>query len=117
MNQDGSINSVTNPAPVGSIITVWATGLGPIAPPEADGALVQLPLPQNLLPVGVQGWWCFPFSCNSFPTYQVTYAGPAPDLVSGTSQINFRVVSFSGLLSVLLPSTQSPVFGVFVARQ
>ena len=115
MNQDGSVNSAANPAPVGSIVTVWATGLGPIAPPQADGTLVQSPLPRNVLAVGVQAWWCFPFSCSGFPTYEVTYAGPAPNLVAGVSQINFRAVSFPGLISVMLPSTQSPDFGIFVA--
>jgi hypothetical protein len=31
VNQDGTINSADNPAPVGSIVAVWATGLGPIS--------------------------------------------------------------------------------------
>jgi uncharacterized protein (TIGR03437 family) len=115
LNQDGTLNSPTNPAPVGSIITVFATGLGPITPPQADGSLVQFPLPTNILPVGVQAAWCFPFSCSSFPTYTVTYAGPAPTLVAGATQINFQVVSFGGLLALKLPSTQSPYFGIFVA--
>lgn len=115
INQDGSINSAGNPAPVGSIVTIWATGLGPIAPAQADGTLVDFPLPDNVLAVGVQAWWCFPFSCSSFPTYKVTYAGPAPYLVAGVTQINFQVVPFSGLLAVMLPSTQSPGFGIYVA--
>jgi uncharacterized protein (TIGR03437 family) len=117
MNQDGSTNSANNPAPVGSIITIWATGLGPVTPVPADGALVQLPLPQNVLPVDLQGSWCFPFTCTSFPTYTVTYAGPAPYLVSGASQINFQVVLFGGEISLFLPSTQSPGFGIYVANQ
>jgi uncharacterized protein (TIGR03437 family) len=115
VNQDGTMNSLSNPAPVGSIVTIWATGLGAIAPPQADGALVQFPLPTNTLAAGVQAWWCFPFSCSSFPTYKVTYAGPAPYLLSGVTQINFQVVSFPGLNVVTLPSTQSPLFGIFVA--
>jgi uncharacterized protein (TIGR03437 family) len=117
INQDGSVNSLTNPAPVGSIVAVWATGLGAIAPPEADGALVQFPLAKNVLAVGVEAAWCFPFSCSSFPVYQVTYAGPAPYQVAGISQINFQVVPFSGLNAVILPSAQSPYFGVFVASK
>jgi len=117
MNQDGSMNSVSNPAPAGSIVTIWATGLGAIAPVPEDGALVQLPLPQNVLAVSVEGSWCFPFTCSSFPTYEVTYAGPAPYLVAGASQINLKVVSFGGLISVFLPSAQSPGFGIQVANQ
>jgi len=34
LNQDGTINSADHPAPVGSIISVWATGLGPIDPAQ-----------------------------------------------------------------------------------
>lgn len=117
VNQDGSMNSANNPAPVGSIVTVWATGLGPIAPSQADGSLVQLPLPQNVLAVGVQGAWCFPFSCGSFPTYRVTYAGPAPYLVAGVSQINFQVVSFGGAIALFLPSTESADFWIYVGNQ
>ena len=117
LNQDGSINSANNPAPVGSIVTIWATGLGPITPVPADGWLVQLPLPQNVLPVSVYGSWCFPFSCSSFPTYQVTYAGPAPYLVAGASQINLQAVSFSGEISVSVGSAQSPGFQISVAYQ
>ena len=117
LNQDGSLNSASNPAAAGSIVTIWATGLGPITPVPIDGALVQLPLPVNVLPVSLQGSWCFPFTCSSFPTYDVTYAGPAPFMVAGASQINFRVVSFGGQISVILPSAQSPGFGIQVANQ
>jgi len=115
VNQDGTINSAGNPAPVGSIVTVWATGLAPIAPSQADGTVVEFPLPKNVLPVGVQASWCFPFSCNSFPTYNVTYAGPAPYMLAGVTQIDFQAVFFPGTIAVLLPSAQSPNFGVFVA--
>ena len=43
INQDGTVNSATNPAPRGSFISIYATGQGnvPNAPP--DGALVNAP--------------------------------------------------------------------------
>jgi hypothetical protein len=49
----------------------------------------------------------------------VSYAGPAPDLVAGTSQINFQVGSFPsyGAIYVTLPSSQSPGFEVYIAGQ
>ena len=47
LNQDGTINSADHPAPVGSIISVLATGLGPIDPAQGDGTLVGFPLPTN----------------------------------------------------------------------
>jgi len=126
VNQDGSINSAGHPAPVGSIISVWATGLGPIAPPQADGSLVGLPLPNNVLPVGVQA--VKPSSCPSPifgcqpspPTYTIfeaTYAGPAPYMIAGASQINFQVVNYQGSISVNLASTSTQGFQIYVAGQ
>ena len=41
VNQDGTLNSSTNPAQVGSIVTLYVTGLGAISPAPADGAMVQ----------------------------------------------------------------------------
>jgi uncharacterized protein (TIGR03437 family) len=134
LNQDGTINSANHPAPVGSVVSVFATGLGPITPPQADGTLVGLPLPaNNVLPVGVQAPTpifepCHPGVQSCFPgpsyiSFEVTYAGPAPYLVAGASQINFRIVDYapageqSGAITVALPSTQSPGFQVYVANQ
>jgi uncharacterized protein (TIGR03437 family) len=36
-------------------------------------------------------------------TLEVTYAGPAPYLVAGESQINFRVVDSAGGFQIFLP--------------
>ena len=121
LNQDGSINSANNPAAVGSIVSVWATGLGPIAPPQADGTLVEFPLPNNVLTVGVMA--SYPLGIpNPVPEnepFAVSYAGPAPYLVAGASQINFQVGSFPsyGAIYVTLPSSQSPGFEVHIAGQ
>ncbi len=92
LNSNGTVNSATNPAGPGSIVTVFATGLGPISPAQNDGTLVNFPLPLNTL--GVQ------ISLPGFPTgigpttipdlLNIKYAGPAPDLVAGASQINFQ---------------------------
>jgi len=38
LNQDGSVNSQTRPASVGSIISAYLTGLGPVNPSVATGA-------------------------------------------------------------------------------
>ena len=128
LNQDGTLNSANNPAALGSIVSVFATGLGPIAPPQADGALPGLPLPSNVLPVEVMsagntGGGAPPFLgfvASIFPgavTFKVTYAGPAPYLIAGESRIDFKVVSYQGPISVILPSTQSNYFGLYVAGQ
>ncbi len=90
LNQDGTINSLSHPAPVGSIISIFATGLGPMTPAAADGVIVVPPLPANTL--GVQAWAYVPV--NGVPyavSLAVTYAGPAPFEVAGLSQINFQI--------------------------
>jgi uncharacterized protein (TIGR03437 family) len=135
MNQDRTINSESNPAPVGSIVAVWANGLGPITPGQADGTLVGLPLPANeILPVQVQSLippfepchpGAGPVPCPTTPSYvnfQVTYAGPAPFMVAGVSQINFRIAADAPSWSPnnpftlnLLSSVQSPGFQIYVA--
>jgi uncharacterized protein (TIGR03437 family) len=118
LNQDGTLNSADNPAAPGSIVSVFATGLGPITPPQADGTLVGLPLPNNVLAVRVQAisGSGFPFGPPIVITpFDVTYAGPAPYLVAGVSQINFKVVDYAGDIQVMLPLTQSPAFQVYLA--
>jgi uncharacterized protein (TIGR03437 family) len=120
MNQDGSMNSAKNPAPVGSIVTVWATGLGPIAPAQDDGTLVPLPLPGNVMSVGVfasdtVGENCL-LACNWVP-FAVQYAGPAPYLVAGASQINFQAANYAGAIYMILPSGLSQGFQIYVAGQ
>ena len=132
LNQDGTMNSAKNPAPIGSIVAVWATGLGPINPPQADGAEVGIPLPVNALQAGVEAWWLTlhpPFGSSLGPEpVPVTYAGPAPYLVSGTSQINFRIpANPTGVivvsptptffLTLPSPSLKSQNFSVYVAGQ
>ena len=136
VNQDGTINSAKNPAAIGSIVAVWATGLGPINPPQADGAEVSTPLPANVLQAGVEAWWLTlhpPFGASLGPEpVPVTYAGPAPYLVSGTSQVNFRIpANPSGVivlsstptfyLTLPSPSPAAPIrsqnFNIYVAGQ
>jgi uncharacterized protein (TIGR03437 family) len=51
-NQDGSSNTAKNPAPVGSAVTVFMTGLGAVDPPVDTGAAAPgSPLSQALLPI------------------------------------------------------------------
>ncbi|HTB15065.1 MAG TPA: IPT/TIG domain-containing protein [Bryobacteraceae bacterium] len=122
LNQDGSLNSATNPAPPGSIITVFGTGFGPITPPQADGTLVGFPLPTNVLPT-TAGFVVAspPFGATIFNPFEVTYAGPAPYLVAGTSQINFSLgknqgdlYTYNGQANIYLGSQP---FAVYVANQ
>ena len=119
VNQDGTINAADNPAAPGSIVSVFATGLGPITPPQADGTLVGLPLPNNVLAVQLEAkslGSTYPFGPPMRITpFDVTYAGPAPSLVAGVSQINFKVVDYTGDIYLMLPLMQSPAFQVYLA--
>ena len=121
LNQDGTVNSANNPAPVGSIVTVFATGLGAITPPQTDGTLVGSPLPSNALPVSVAATYTIgiPFGMPVTVPFKVLYVGPAPDEVAGVSQINFQVQSFLsyGAIYLTVGTTTSQGFEVYIAGQ
>jgi uncharacterized protein (TIGR03437 family) len=128
LNQDGSINSATNPAAPGSIVSVYATGLGPITPAQGDGTLVGFPLPSNVVQAGVvaEQFYITPFPpSQGYRTalVQVTFAGPAAYLVAGASQVNFQLPSANSVLPdpdsyyLALPSVTSPSFAIYMAGQ
>jgi uncharacterized protein (TIGR03437 family) len=121
LNQDGTYNSASNPAAPGSIVTIYATGLGPIAPSQPDGSLIGLPLPANTLKFGVEAIYTIgiPFGTEVDVPFEVQYAGPAPTLVAGVSQINFRVAPFAsyGAIYVHMGTTFSPGFSIHIAGQ
>jgi uncharacterized protein (TIGR03437 family) len=83
LNQDYSLNSATNPAAAGSVIQIFATGLGATNPPLAAG------LPANSKP---------PFNTTASPVIvyidgksaTVHFAGAAPGF-AGLFQINATV--------------------------
>jgi uncharacterized protein (TIGR03437 family) len=92
LNQDGTLNSSANPAPVGSIVSLYVTGLGLISPAPADGAIVQLPPPTLVNPIQVFFTEGSPY-LPPIPPAEVLYAGPAPLEVGGLFQVNVRIPS------------------------
>ncbi|MBV9771094.1 MAG: PQQ-binding-like beta-propeller repeat protein [Bryobacterales bacterium] len=82
LNQDGSINSQSNPASPGSVVVLYATGGGLTTPASIDGRLTSSPYPSPSLPISV--------SIEGLPA-QVVYAGAAPGMVAGMLQINVVV--------------------------
>ncbi len=87
LNQDGSVNSQSNPASHGSVVSLFATGGGITTPASQDGLITAIQAnpalyPQPNLPVSV--------TIQGFPAH-VTYAGAAPSLVAGVLQINIVV--------------------------
>ena len=79
INPDGSLNSPANPAPAGSIVLLYATGMGRTSPAGRDGHLAAAPLPTPLQPV-----------TTSSPL-AIIYAGTALGLVEGIIQINLQL--------------------------
>ena len=104
INQDGTLNTLQNPAPAGSVVALFLTGLGPLSPGEPDGAITPWPAPA--LAYAVQASFFYTDSPGiPFPA-DVLYAGPAPLAVGGLYQVNVRIARSAGALlrvSVTLP--------------
>jgi len=82
LNQDGSLNSINNPAAVGSYVFVYATGEGQTNPPGVDGTLDGSPAPLPVLKVTATiGGIAAP----------VEYAGGVSSLVAGILQVNVQI--------------------------
>ena len=85
LNQNGTLNNVNNPAQIGSIVTLYATGEGQTSPGGVDGKTASTaPYPAPIQPVSV--------TIGGFSAV-VNYAGAAPTLVAGLMQINVQVPS------------------------
>ncbi|HUA63529.1 MAG TPA: BACON domain-containing carbohydrate-binding protein [Verrucomicrobiae bacterium] len=84
LNQDSSLNATLSPAAAGSVIQIFATGGGLVSPSVSDGFLAPAaePLPRipGTVPVTV--------IIGGLRSPQVTYAGDAPGLVAGLTQID-----------------------------
>ena len=101
LNQDGTYNSIANPAARGSIITFYAAGAGLMNPAVADGSVASRSLPPDQqptpkLPVSVL------IRGQNAP---VQYAGAAPGYVSGLLQVNVQVpttINFGNLIPLSL---------------
>jgi uncharacterized protein (TIGR03437 family) len=108
INQDGTLNKIANPAKVGSVVSIWATGFGASGPP-ADGAVATAASNycsscQILLMSG-----------DVSVTETVQYAGTSPGLIDGLMQINFLIpteFSIGAWVSFIPPdSSQSSMLG------
>ena len=89
LNQDNSFNIPGRPAVRGSIITLYATGVGQMIPPQEDGRVVMgpvLPRPNRDVIAQVGGF-----------DAEVLYADAAPGLVNGVLQVNLRIPDQSTL--------------------
>ena len=91
LNEDGSVNSPSNPARRGSVITIFGTGGGESAPGVVDGQLVDGTLPTTSLPVSVV--FDIGLGEDGPPPKlgEVLYAGGSAGSVAGLLQVNVRV--------------------------
>jgi uncharacterized protein (TIGR03437 family) len=82
LNQDSTVNSSSNPASRGSVVVLYATGVGAMVPTPTDGQVTRNILTYPSLPVSV--------TIEGIAA-EILYAGAAPGLVAGVVQINVRV--------------------------
>jgi uncharacterized protein (TIGR03437 family) len=94
VNQDGSVNSPENPARVGSVMTIWVSGFGPVRPGDSVFA-------GSLSAVG--------------QPVQELYAGAAPGMADGVGQINF-VAPDASWIQLSAGGAASPPFSIYVMR-
>jgi uncharacterized protein (TIGR03437 family) len=83
LNQDNTVNSQTNPAVQGSIITLFGTGQGFISGAPDDGDVSGKPLQTERAPTVIMG-------TGPIPDANIKYAGLAPTLV-GVWQLNLLI--------------------------
>jgi len=92
LNQNGSLNSATNPEARGNVVVIYATGQGITSPPSTTGR-VSSDLLRPVAPVSVR---------IGGVEAEILYAGSAPGLVAGGVQINARIPAS-------LPAGSAPV--------
>jgi uncharacterized protein (TIGR03437 family) len=107
INQDGSLNSPDRPAPAGSVVAIWATGVGGY-PVLQDGKIATTAQALNCCQVYGGG------------PLNVLYGGAAPGAVAGVVQVNFQVplLVFGDTLGVSISANQrsSSVAEIYVVR-
>jgi uncharacterized protein (TIGR03437 family) len=82
INPDGTVNGQDNPAHTGDTVSMFVSGVGQTMPAGVAGSIPQAAGRPPVLPVQVQ---------LNFTLTNVTYAGNAPGLISGVTQVNFQI--------------------------
>jgi uncharacterized protein (TIGR03437 family) len=97
---NGVVNGPSTPAPIGSVISLFATGEGQTSPQGVDGKPATAPFPKpNFAIVVILGE-----DLQELSGDQVQYVGGAPGEVAGLLQINLRIPAG------IMPGKAVPVF-------
>jgi len=102
LNQDGTVNSISNPAALGSVISIFGTGMGALIPIPQDGEFI--PDANHLIQQEVHVYFA------GLDEGQIIYAGAAPTLVAGVMQINVRLPGASSSV----PANQPTQVGIYM---
>ena len=90
LNQDGSTNGPDHPAATGSVVSLFATGLGKLTDALPDDVATPLTPPWPGLAESFQA-----YIAGTTPSgavgMEVLYAGPAPGKAPGVYQVNVRI--------------------------
>ncbi len=109
-NQDSTTNSSANPAAQGSVVTVYAAGMGQTAPPGNDGQI-------NGGQINGTDARTFPSPVNvvidTVPVNGILYAGPAPGQVAGIDQISVSLPALNAGYHLMSVGFGSPSSGTF----
>jgi uncharacterized protein (TIGR03437 family) len=71
---------------LGDIVSIYVSGAGQTSPAGVDGAIALAPGGAPLLPVMVQLG-----AVGAPPSTNLTYAGNAPGIMAGVTQVNFQI--------------------------
>jgi uncharacterized protein (TIGR03437 family) len=113
VNLNGTLNSVSNPTPVGNYLILYETGEGQTTPSGVDGMLAPTS-PTAVYPMPLQ---TVTATVGGLPAF-INYAGAAPGFVAGVLQINVQipvgVPSGSADVQVSINNLVSPVVTIAV---
>ncbi len=90
INEDGSVNGPDRPAPIGSSLTFFLTGLGALTGPLQDDAITPSSPPWPGLAVPFQ-FWIEGTTSSGADGLGILYAGPAPGMAPGVYEIKTQV--------------------------
>ncbi len=113
LNQDGTVNSQTNPAKGGTIVTFYATGWQSNFSPLADGQVATTA--ENTYKCSGSPGVCQVGGTSASPQLSVLYAGAAPGIVAGVTQFNVQFGAISSAFQFNFELTAGISQSVWVA--